>query len=267
MNRILFVGTQLSRAGLRGLLAGSAFASVGEARMLGEAYGLLCATPGDDRRAQILLMYSEGRLDEDEEAMLRAIHRERPAVKLVIVGDPVSLGRLSQACPAEIDGYLLNDMSAAGLMHALDLIVAGQRVFPPYCHATLGARAAPEPASGAKETTGLSAREAQILQLLIAGSSNKAIARDLAISHETVKVHMKALLRKLHARNRTQAAIWGLENVARQAGAPRTGGFRPADLEEPALPHLRVIAGLVASILIPASEALACGIEFAAPII
>jgi two-component system, NarL family, nitrate/nitrite response regulator NarL len=213
MNRILFVGTQLSREGLRGLLAGSVFALIGGARTLGEAHRLLCAAPADEQRAQILLMYSEGRLDGDEEAMLRAIHRDQPAVKVIILGDPESLGLIAQACPTEIDGCLLNDMSAAGLMHALDLIVSGQRILPRRCHAaTLGARPTQEAPVGATATTGLSAREAQILQLLRVGSSNKAIARDLALSHETVKVHMKALLRKLNARNRTQAALWGLKN-------------------------------------------------------
>ena len=40
------------------------------------------------------------------------------------------------------------------------------------------------------------------------GASNKAIARTLVITEATVKVHMKAILRKLRLQNRTQAAIW-----------------------------------------------------------
>jgi two-component system nitrate/nitrite response regulator NarL len=224
MNRILLVGTQLSREGLRGLLADSIFAAVGEARTLAEAHRLLCAAPAEDQRAQILLMYSEGRLGGDEEAMLRAIRRDQAALKVIILGDPVSLGLLSQACPTEIDGYLLNDTSVAGLKDAFDLIMSGQRVFPPRAHpVTLGERSTPMGPIGAKATIGLSAREAQILQLLVVGSSNKAIARHLAISHETVKIHMKALFRKLNARNRTQAALRGLENGNKQAGGSLKG--------------------------------------------
>ena len=60
-------------------------------------------------------------------------------------------------------------------------------------------------------TQKLSNRESDILRCLIDGSSNKAIARRLAITESTVKVHMKSLLRKLNAANRTQAAIWGME--------------------------------------------------------
>ena len=183
------------------------------AATLAEAHRLLCAAGGADQRAQILLMYSESRLGGDEEAMLRAIRRDQPAVKLIILGDPVSLGLLSQACPTEIDGYLINDMSAAGLMHALDLIISGQRIFPHCSHrATLGARPAQEAAFCVAAATSLSARQAKILQLLRVGSSNKAIARDLGISREAVKVHMKSLLRKLKARNRPLAAVWGHEN-------------------------------------------------------
>jgi DNA-binding NarL/FixJ family response regulator len=58
----------------------------------------------------------------------------------------------------------------------------------------------------------LSERECQILQCLMAGASNKVIARELNIAETTVKVHLKGLLRKLRAANRTQAAIWALNN-------------------------------------------------------
>jgi two-component system nitrate/nitrite response regulator NarL len=45
------------------------------------------------------------------------------------------------------------------------------------------------------------------------GASNKVIARNLVITESTVKVHMKAILRKLRLRNRTQAAMWARNNV------------------------------------------------------
>jgi two-component system, NarL family, nitrate/nitrite response regulator NarL len=55
-----------------------------------------------------------------------------------------------------------------------------------------------------------SQRERQILGELARGSSNKEIARLFSITESTVKVHLKALLRKIGARNRTQAAIWAV---------------------------------------------------------
>lgn len=59
----------------------------------------------------------------------------------------------------------------------------------------------------------LSKRETAILGLLTEGASNKAIARQLVVTEATVKVHVKAILRKLRLQNRTQAAIWANENL------------------------------------------------------
>jgi DNA-binding NarL/FixJ family response regulator len=60
----------------------------------------------------------------------------------------------------------------------------------------------------------LSPRETQILKLIRDGLPNKAIARNLALSEQTVKVHIKSLLRKLDAGNRTQAAVWAANHDA-----------------------------------------------------
>jgi two-component system nitrate/nitrite response regulator NarL len=50
------------------------------------------------------------------------------------------------------------------------------------------------------------------LNRLIEGDSNKVIARKIDIAEATVKVHIKAILRKIHVQNRTQAAIWAMSN-------------------------------------------------------
>jgi two-component system nitrate/nitrite response regulator NarL len=78
----------------------------------------------------------------------------------------------------------------------------------------------------------LSDREIQILRYLLGGAQNKQIAQDLNISDGTVKGHIKAILKKVHAQNRTQAAIWALgHGIAREMSedAPRT----PAPDNEP----------------------------------
>ena len=59
-------------------------------------------------------------------------------------------------------------------------------------------------------TPQLSARQQSILSCLIQGDSNKTIARKMAIAEATVKVHVKAILRKIRVHNRTQAAIWAM---------------------------------------------------------
>lgn len=58
----------------------------------------------------------------------------------------------------------------------------------------------------------LSSREHDILLYISEGASNKVIARRFGITHGTVKIHVKAILRKIGASNRTQAAIWGMNN-------------------------------------------------------
>jgi two-component system, NarL family, nitrate/nitrite response regulator NarL len=214
MSSIFFVGNQLSSAGLKGLLADGDFSWIGEARTLSEAHRLLCETPADAGCAQILLLDVQNRLcDEDEEDSLRAVHRDRPTMKIAVISDASSLGFLSQKFPQEIDGYLLTEMSAVALNYSLHLIISGSRIFP---SASYTAVPSPLFAVGApisaQPTSPLSVRELHVLQLLIEGSSNKAIARNLAISDGTVKVHMKSLLRKVNVQNRTQAALWGIEH-------------------------------------------------------
>jgi DNA-binding CsgD family transcriptional regulator len=59
---------------------------------------------------------------------------------------------------------------------------------------------------------GLSPREVEILKCLLCGSSNKVIARQLGIAEATVKVHLKSLMRKIRAGNRTKAAMWAISN-------------------------------------------------------
>jgi two-component system nitrate/nitrite response regulator NarL len=217
MKKLFFVGGQLPRERVKDVLTGSILTLIGEAGTLAAAHRQLCGTHSEAGRPDIVLADIDGPLEGDEAEMLRAIRGRQPATKIMVLGDPASLALLWQACSTEIDGYLLHTMPPAMLMHALDLILSGQRILPPCSHAArLAPQLVPAAPMAATATNGLSAREAQILQLLVVGSSNKAIARDLTISHETVKVHIRALLRKLKARNRTQAALWGLENGFRQ---------------------------------------------------
>lgn len=82
---------------------------------------------------------------------------------------------------------------------------------------------------------GLSERETQILQCLVEGYANKLIARRLDIAEATVKVHIKGLLRKINVSNRTQAAIWALnQSVGSRPSAkePAAKSAPPVDLDK-----------------------------------
>lgn len=68
----------------------------------------------------------------------------------------------------------------------------------------------------------LSEREIQILNGLVKGHANKVIARVCDITEATVKVHIRSILRKVRAENRTQAAIWALESGYFVDGPPKS---------------------------------------------
>ncbi|HEU5016509.1 MAG TPA: response regulator transcription factor [Pseudolabrys sp.] len=70
----------------------------------------------------------------------------------------------------------------------------------------------PSRAPYARNGPKLSDRERQILEGLIKGHPNKVIARTCQITESTVKVHLKSILRKIQVGNRTQAAVWAMEN-------------------------------------------------------
>jgi two-component system nitrate/nitrite response regulator NarL len=111
-------------------------------------------------------------------------------------------------------------MSHEALILALELVVLGEKFIPADVGLALlnaqpqgyevgfGISAAAVPANDGLGGKSLSGREAQILHLITQGAANKVIARDLGLAEATVKVHVKAILRKVKVSNRTQAAMW-----------------------------------------------------------
>jgi two-component system nitrate/nitrite response regulator NarL len=132
----------------------------------------------------------------------------------VILTADRSRGSLMKAVGWSVDSYLFKDMSPDALARSFQLVMLGQQIFPTKLMLSmLGTPATgTAPSTPAAAPNGLSPREVQILRHLMNGHSNKAIARELSISEATVKVHLKALLRKVRVNNRTQAAVWALNN-------------------------------------------------------
>jgi two-component system nitrate/nitrite response regulator NarL len=123
-----------------------------------------------------------------------------------------------QAMQSGLDGLCSTAMSREDLIKALELVMLGETFIAPALTLSLwdeGSRqrqARPDGAMVVGPATAvadkLSGRETQILSHLTLGSSNKHIARELGLAEATVKVHIKGILRKLKAANRTQAAMW-----------------------------------------------------------
>lgn len=125
--------------------------------------------------------------------------------KIVMLTVELSEVDLMKAVDLAIKGYLLKTSSSRSLNDALSLVANGESVFP--SSALLKGMSM----KGKKVDTGLTPREEEILCHIAKGQSNKAIARDLDVTEGTVKVHIKAILKKLGMTNRTQAAIFAYD--------------------------------------------------------
>ena len=149
---------------------------------------------------------------------VEAIHRAGGQARVVVLGYDISAIGSDYVMAA--DGVLTFDITAETMIRSLRLIQDGERVVPRELMQAIAvrtqtsrersARPVPRPQFGRGQMP--SPREGEILQRLLQGCSNKSIAHELGITETTVKVHLKSLLRKINASNRTQAAIWALNN-------------------------------------------------------
>lgn len=111
-------------------------------------------------------------------------------------------------------GYLLKDMEPDELITALRDIVAGNSVVAKELMGVLAkaVQGESEPSPVQDAFADLTPREREILCHLAGGQSNKLIARNLGISDGTVKLHVKAILRKLNVHSRVEAAVIAVEH-------------------------------------------------------
>ena len=131
-----------------------------------------------------------------------AIRNEYPEARIVVLttyeGDVLA----QRAIAAGAAGYLLKSMLRKELLSTVRSVHEGRRIIP----AAVASGIAEHWHEGV-----LSKREVEVLQLVAGGQSNKRIGMHLAISEETVKVHMKSILAKLNASDRTHAVTLALE--------------------------------------------------------
>jgi len=193
-----------------------------------------------------------------EEAIVAAggLRRMWPETKIILLFEHASSADFHKLLASEVDGCIPLSASPDALVGALRQIVAADlRIL-----VLKTARCSPTPptadwqnqdagsdrgannlapsdavANGAADDAiplriphGLSEREEQILRGLVKGQSNKLIARTCACTEATIKVHMKSILRKIRVANRTQAAIWALENGLKGQAATDIAAQRAA---------------------------------------
>jgi two-component system nitrate/nitrite response regulator NarL len=217
----------LLREGLASLLHSTEYAVAATVSRAGDLEEASTAQSG-----RCLVILAIGGTNGDYEEMAENINllRSRLAdVKIVVVAETAGAIDLQRIMTLAPDGYLLNLGSREILVKSLELTLLDQKVFvlgeptaPQISpdterrNSTNGSSSRSDPSSSTPKVethaSALSQRELDVLVCLSRGDSNKNIARSCNITESTVKVHLKAILRKTEAQNRTQAAIWAIAN-------------------------------------------------------
>ena len=208
---ILIETNRLFRDGLKHLLNGTRFE-------VGAEFNTVDLARAAAETAETPDLVISGQAVTDE-ADLRALREAFPTARIVVLADGLSVEALRAAMGGGADGFLSKSVSPEALIQSLQLVMLGEKVFPTNFASLLLDMTAPNPLNSVR---GLSPREQEILQALVTGASNKMIAIRLGITEATVKVHLKTLLRKIDVNNRTQAAIWAINNgfTASDTSAP-----------------------------------------------
>lgn len=147
-------------------------------------------------------------------SILRQLREQMPETRLLILSSDLSAAALSESLASGAHGHISKSASFNAVFRAVQLIQQGQAVYPAAAVQSIGHGTSGSVGDGTGNVGGadLSPREMQILACILSGHSNKAIARRLTITESTVKMHFKNAMRKINAGNRTQAAIWAMEN-------------------------------------------------------
>ena len=198
--RVLLVDDHtMVRQSMRRSMEGEGFDVVGEAGDGEEGVRLAAALSPD----VVLMDVSMPVLDGVEAA--RRVKEQSPATNIVMLTMHADADVVRRALAAGAVGYLTKDCSIDEVAEAVRLAADGEGAISPSLAAAM-LREADRPA----EEPILSAREAEVLQLVAEGMSPPEVAAELFISAKTVKNHLSNIYEKLDARDRTQAVLKGL---------------------------------------------------------
>ncbi len=148
--------------------------------------------------------------------LLKSLRERGIDTPVVILTMSEAAEDLAAALRLGVRGYLLKDMEPADVIDAIRAAARGELVVAPSIAGKLASilQGGDEPGSAASLVKQLTGRERQILGYVAAGMSNKAIAKTLGISHDTVKLHVRHILAKLGQSSRVEAAVFAVQNRA-----------------------------------------------------
>jgi DNA-binding NarL/FixJ family response regulator len=164
----------------------------------GEATVELCSSATPD-----VLLLDLSMPDLDGIGVTKRLRTASPDTRIVVFTSFSDREQIVQALDAGAIGYLLKDAEPDVIHDAIRAAARGESPLDPKAAAELLASRSERPAS-----VELTARERDVLALVIAGDANKQIARKLGISEKTVKGHLTNLFQRIGVQDRTQAALW-----------------------------------------------------------
>jgi DNA-binding NarL/FixJ family response regulator len=133
---------------------------------------------------------------------ITAIRAEFPSARIIVLTTYAGDVQAAGALKAGASGYLLKNLVRKELIDTIRAVHAGKRRVPPEIAIEIAEHVADD---------ALTEREIEVLRRVAAGKSNKVIAAELHISEGTVKTHMKSILPKLDASDRTHAVMIALK--------------------------------------------------------
>jgi two-component system, NarL family, response regulator len=133
---------------------------------------------------------------------IRAVIARHPDAKFVVLTTYEGDEDIHQALEAGARSYIIKGMPHDALVSALRRVHAGGRFLPPPVTRALASR---------MPDSELSAREREVLHLMVGGRSNREIATTLGITEATVKCHVSVILMRLNVNDRTQAVVTALQ--------------------------------------------------------
>lgn len=206
--RTCLVGqSNLFRAGLKMLLRQSSFEVAKEVDSLADIRELQWSSG-------MFLLDKPDEISEIEHEIV-SLKKSMPSSWIVVLAEAMEPDQLARSFAAGVDGYLLEEISPEALLESLNLVMLGEKVFPSRLAALMcgdsWSMRSQIPHRPEASDIPLSERELEIVQRLTDGLPNKTIASELSITEATVKVHLKTILKKIGAQNRTQAAIWAVQ--------------------------------------------------------
>ncbi len=144
---------------------------------------------------------------------IQKILADNEDMRILVLTSFSSTGRATEAIRAGARGFLPKDSSPDDLIHAIRSVARGQSVVPAeVTHSLFSRLNSPAASTAQKGIDQLTEREITVMSRLVKGMSNKEIAAELCISANTVRSHVRTIFEKFGVTNRTQAALYAVEN-------------------------------------------------------